>query len=41
MQDILNVLAYEDLHDVIFARHSYEGMVVTGLAEHAPDRLLF
>jgi pimeloyl-ACP methyl ester carboxylesterase len=39
VQDILNVLAYEDLRDVILAGHSYGGMVITGVAEQAPDRL--
>jgi pimeloyl-ACP methyl ester carboxylesterase len=39
VQDILGVLAYEDLHDVILAGHSYGGMVITGVAERAPDRL--
>jgi pimeloyl-ACP methyl ester carboxylesterase len=39
VQDILNVLEYEDLHDVILAGHSYGGMVITGVAERAPERL--
>jgi pimeloyl-ACP methyl ester carboxylesterase len=37
--DIVNVLAYEDLHDVMLAGHSYGGMVITGVAGQAPDRL--
>ncbi|HEX5500577.1 MAG TPA: alpha/beta fold hydrolase [Thermomicrobiales bacterium] len=37
--DIVNVLAYEDLHDVILAGHSYGGMVITGVAAQAPERL--
>lgn len=39
IQDIRNVLVYEDLRDVILAGKSYGGMVVTGVAEQAPERL--
>jgi pimeloyl-ACP methyl ester carboxylesterase len=39
LQDILNVLRYEDLHDVILACQSYGGMVVTGVADRMPERL--
>ena len=38
IQDILMVLEYEDLHDVILVGYSYSGMVITGVAEHAPER---
>jgi pimeloyl-ACP methyl ester carboxylesterase len=38
-EDILNVLEYEDLHDVILVGYSYSGMVVTGVAESAAERL--
>jgi pimeloyl-ACP methyl ester carboxylesterase len=37
--DIVNVLAYEDLHDVVLAGHSYGGMVIAGVAGQAPERL--
>ena len=37
--DVLNVLHYEDLHDVILLGHSYGGMVATGVADRAADRL--
>lgn len=37
--DITNVLRYEDLHEVILVGWSYAGMVITGVAEQAPDRL--
>jgi pimeloyl-ACP methyl ester carboxylesterase len=37
--DIVNVLDYEDLHDVILAGHSYGGMVITGVADRAIDRV--
>ena len=31
IQDVVNVLFYEDLHDVILVGHSYCGMVATGV----------
>jgi pimeloyl-ACP methyl ester carboxylesterase len=34
--DILNVLHYEGLREVVLAGHSYGGMVVTGVADRAP-----
>ena len=37
--DIVNVLFYEDLHDVILVGHSYGGMIITGVAESVPDRI--
>jgi pimeloyl-ACP methyl ester carboxylesterase len=39
INDIINVLEYEDLHDVILAGHSYGGMVITGVADRATDRI--
>jgi len=39
VQDIVNVLDFEDLHDVILIGHSYSGMVITGVAERSPERL--
>ena len=39
VQDIVNVLCYEDLHGVILVGWSYGGMVITGVAEQVPDRL--
>lgn len=39
IQDVLGVLTYEDLSNVILVGHSYGGMVITGVAERAPDRL--
>lgn len=39
IQDILAVLEYEDLYDVVLVGHSYSGMVITGVAERAPERL--
>lgn len=37
--DVLNVLAYEDLRDVVLVGFSYSGMVATAIAERAPARL--
>lgn len=39
IEDIVNVLHFEDLTDVVLAGHSYGGMVITGVAEKAPERL--
>jgi pimeloyl-ACP methyl ester carboxylesterase len=33
IQDIVNLLEFEDLNDVILVGHSYGGMVITGVAE--------
>jgi pimeloyl-ACP methyl ester carboxylesterase len=37
--DVVNVLEYEDLHDVTLVGHSFGGMVITGVAEVVPERL--
>ena len=39
INDVLNVLRYEELHDVILLGHSYGGMVATGVADRAPERI--
>jgi len=39
IDDILAVLHYEGLHDVVLAGHSYGGMVITGVADRAPERI--
>ena len=38
-QDIISMLEYEDLHDVILVGHSYGGMVIAGVGEKATARL--
>src|ERR1700750_3159838 len=38
VQDIVNVLEYENLNDVILVGHSYAGMVISGVAEKAAKR---
>jgi pimeloyl-ACP methyl ester carboxylesterase len=39
IRDVCEVLHYEDLRDVILVGHSYGGMVVTGVADRAADRV--
>jgi len=39
IRDITAVLHYEDLREVILVGHSYGGMVVTGVADRAADRV--
>jgi len=39
VQDVVNVLEFEDLHEVILVGHSYGGLVVTGVAERVPQRV--
>jgi pimeloyl-ACP methyl ester carboxylesterase len=37
--DIVNVLKYEDLHDVVLCGHSYGGVVISGVVEAVPERI--
>jgi pimeloyl-ACP methyl ester carboxylesterase len=39
IHDILNVIQYEDLRDIVLIGHSYGGMVATGVADRARDRI--
>lgn len=39
IQDIINVLEYEDLQQVVLVGHSYGGMVITGVADRAASRI--
>ena len=39
IQDITNVMEYEDLQNVILVGHSYGGMVIAGVAAKAGERL--
>jgi len=39
IQDVVNVLKYGDLNRVILVGHSSSGAVITGVAEHVPERL--
>jgi pimeloyl-ACP methyl ester carboxylesterase len=38
--EIANLITYEDLSEVILVGHSYSGMVITGVANQIPERLL-
>ena len=37
--DMLNVIKYEDLRDFVLVGHSYGGMVATGVADRARDKV--
>lgn len=37
--DVVNLLEFEDLHDVHLVGWSFGGMIITGVAERAPERL--
>jgi pimeloyl-ACP methyl ester carboxylesterase len=37
--DVVNLIEFEDLHDVVLLGHSYGGLVVTGAADKIPDRI--
>ncbi len=39
IRDVVDLLERDDLHDVVLVGHSYGGMIVTGVAEHARDRI--
>lgn len=35
----MNVILFENLHDIVLVGHSYGGMVITGVADSLPDRI--
>ncbi len=39
IDDVVNLIRWDELPDVILCGHSYAGMVVTGVADRIPDRL--
>jgi pimeloyl-ACP methyl ester carboxylesterase len=39
IQDVLAVIKYEDLRDIVLIGHSYGGMVATGVADRARDKI--
>jgi pimeloyl-ACP methyl ester carboxylesterase len=39
IDDIVNVLRWEDLTNVVLAGHSYGGFVISGVAERVPERI--
>jgi len=41
IQDIVSLLFYEDLAEVVLVGHSYAGAVISGVAARTPERLAF
>jgi pimeloyl-ACP methyl ester carboxylesterase len=39
IEDMLNVIKYEDLRDIVLVGHSYGGMVATGVADRVRDKV--
>lgn len=39
IEDVAQVLLYEDLHDVVLVGHSFAGSIVSALADRMPDRI--
>ena len=39
IEDVVNLILFEDLRDVVLVGHSYGGMVITGVADTIPGRL--
>jgi len=39
ISDVLNLIRWEDLSDVVLCGHSYGGAVVTGVADRIPERI--
>ena len=37
--DVVNLICWEDLSDIVLAGHSYGGMVITGAADRVPERI--
>lgn len=37
--DVVNLIKWEDLSDIVLVGHSYGGMVVTGVADALPDKI--
>jgi pimeloyl-ACP methyl ester carboxylesterase len=39
LADVVNLVEFEDLHDVVLVGHSYAGHLVTGVADQIPERI--
>jgi pimeloyl-ACP methyl ester carboxylesterase len=39
VEDIVNVLKWEDLHEVVLVGHSFGGNAISGVADHTPERI--
>jgi enterochelin esterase family protein len=39
IDDVVNLILFEDLDDIVLTGHSYGGMVITGVMDRVPDRI--
>src|SRR5688572_19162208 len=39
INDVVNLILFEDLRDIVLTGHSYGGMVVTGVMDRVPERI--
>jgi pimeloyl-ACP methyl ester carboxylesterase len=39
IDDVVNTILFEDLHDIVLVGHSYGGMVITGVMDRIPERI--
>ncbi len=39
IKDVVNLVEFEDLRDIVLLGHSYAGLVVTGAADRIPERI--
>src|SRR5919107_5290055 len=37
--DVVNLIEFEDLRDLVLLGHSYAGQVITGVADRVPERI--
>ena len=39
INDVVNMIVFENLQDIVLVGHSYGGMVITGVADRVPERI--
>lgn len=39
INDVVNLILFEDLHNIVLTGHSYGGMVITGVMDRVPERI--
>lgn len=39
INDVVNTILFEDLHEIVLTGHSYGGMVITGVMDRVPERI--
>jgi pimeloyl-ACP methyl ester carboxylesterase len=39
INDVVNMIVFENLKDIVLVGHSYGGMVITGVADRVPERI--